>query len=350
MDSRGLSAFVGGIVFLGGGCAAPRHSSPAPVARSAPDAPRPEELRSADRRAILGAPLLDLRHECVGFVFDLLVESSSGAVGQAVLESSAGAQQGIFLPLSQWIWDPAEHRFLLRLTRSEVESLDLRRTPLAALARMVDGDPVPLEEDPLETRELERFSGTVTQVEDDSGRFLFFELRDPENHFRRVYLAPRSALASAPAVGDDVSVEGVPTRDERGALWVAAGIRIGDERIELRDASGRVPWPGSVGTIASRWLSARNLVGERLQTSDGHGMLVEDAWIDATCERVAFLLLRSDEPAGESRAVPWSAFSLEAEGPLRTTWTREEIHNAGRAGAPPGCLGLVGAILEVRSD
>jgi hypothetical protein len=348
------------LILAGAGCALP------PPVGTAPPAPNlqesrppgsdplplgPEELEPAQEvrsnGAVLHSPLLDLRHEKFGLVIDLLLEASGGWVGQAFVEPSTSTGQGVFLPREKWIWDGPEHRFLARLTRGEIEALDLRRTSIDQVARLVEGDPVPLERDPFENREVERFSGEVTRVEEnDSGRFFFFELRDPENHYRRVFVAPSDAVSTVPTQGLAVEVEAVQTRDERGALWIAAALTIGEQRIELRNAVGRVPWPGFLGRLQGRWLHARSLLGAQVMTADGHELQVRDLWLIGECERAFYVVLRADE--GSDCPVPWTTFSWTAEGPLQTNWPLEAVLAQERAEISEECVPLVGERLAPR--
>jgi hypothetical protein len=325
----------------------------APLAQAAqaePDPPPAGTAAPARRRAVLHAPFLDLLHEPYGLVLDLLLDAPGGEVGQALVEPSEHPGQGDCLPRERWFWDGFGRRFVARLTRTEILQLDKRRIAFPVEPLPLDTDVVPLESNPFDSHELETFSGQVTQVEEAQGRFLIFELRDPENHYRRVYVAPANVVPRTPDTNDQVEVEAVQTRDERGALWIAATLRLGDERIDLRNALGRVPWPGGLGRLQARWVSAQAMVGRRLATSDGHWAMVVDLWFSADLGRVESVVLRLDDGTPPVFVLPWSALSWNGAGAPHTSWTVDALRDHERNEVSGDLVPLVGAPFSFSSD
>ncbi len=300
-------------------------------------------------RALLDAPFLDLFHARIGIARDLLLEMSTGRVAYTVLAFDDETSAPVLAPHEQWGWDPAQWHFVLRSTRLELPDLDLRALPFGEERVVLGDDSVQPQENPFATEALQELSGVVTSIEEESNGVLYLKLRDPANHLRRIYLAPRDAVEVPGSLHmySEIAVDAVPTRDERGALWIAAGMRIQGEEVRLRDASGRAVWSEDEPRIlVKQYLSARAVLQEGVETADGQRMVVSEVFVDPTCGLAQFLSVRSDLKEGESRLLPWDALNVDEQLHLQVAQTLEEIWSIPSGALPEGMIGLAGTAEE----
>ncbi len=306
--------------------------------------PSPEPSQSVPR-ALLDAEFLDLFHTRIGSARDLLLEMSTGRVAYTVLAPDDGTSPPVLVPRDRWGWNPAQRHFVLRSTRSELPDLDLRALPIGEERVVVGDDPVPPEENPFATEAVQELSGVVTSIEEGSNGVLYLKLRDPANHLRRIYVAPRSAVAVPGSLHmySEIAVDAVPTRDERGALWIAAGMRVQGEEIRLRDASGQAVWSeGEQRILVQQYLSARAVLREGVETADGRRLVVSEVFVDPTCGLAQFVSVLSDLKEGEARLLPWDALNVDEQLHLRVARTVEEIWSLPSSVLPEGVIGLAG--------
>lgn len=183
---------------------------------------------------------------------DLVLESADGGVAIAVLRANGNVRR---VPLEA-----------MRLAAPRAESAALRgaelRTRTAAWMAPNAQEPapggqgigdenganLPDRHSPLfAERASERLEGELQDPEqvDDEGRAVIVTLRSANNHYHRVLLAPSAFLTARNVTltaGAKVAIDGVRTRDGRGALWAARSLVMDGKTVMLRRETGIPRW------------------------------------------------------------------------------------------------------------
>lgn len=261
---------------------------PAPEPAAAALGPLPPAVASEN---LLGARVLDQDGAELGSVKDLLVDPTSGDVRRVVVHTAGGFDVELGWRREQWA--EGGGRCALVVDGAEVR----RREREPDIGRLFEG------------RELERLDGVVLAVEGDGpaaarGASLVLKLREPDNRFHRVLLAPPDELAALRAElapEKQISVQGLFTRDERGALFVASSFTTASgTEWKRREAAAR--------SGAGR--ARRSLSGPYVRAPGDEELELAGFIVDSTASKVSHVLLRV---AGEQRLVDWSALAFDEE-------------------------------------
>jgi hypothetical protein len=166
-------------------------------------------------------------------------------------------------------------------------------------------------------------AGVVQSIEHgrahDGREFVSLRVQVQEGDLVRVALGPSGWHARGlglPEIGERAHLRAVATRDERGLLWVAAGLRLGESpELRVRGDDGAPRWQEcGVGPVDC---SARALLGRRVREGDETAGRVADLLLErgTGAPRTTFVILRG---AGGGPSVPlaWERASFADDGSL----------------------------------
>ena len=192
---------------------------------------------------------------------------------------------------------------------------------------LLEPEPVPTDRD--DYRALfaqsapEALVGVVQSVDHErvhEGReFLSLRVQVEQGDLVRVALGPTGWHARGPGlpeIGERAHLRAVATRDERGLVWVAAGLRLGESpELRVRGDDGAPRWQEcGLGAGTS---SARGLLGRRVREGDVLAGHVADLFLErgTGAPQTTFVILRG---AGGGPSVPlaWERASFEDDGSL----------------------------------
>ena len=135
------------------------------------------------------------------------------------------------------------------------------------------------------------------------------KVRDAENLLHRIRVAaPDLVLAQLPGftVGSEIEAEGAATRDAEGKVWIAANLKLGNQAVQIRDASGALLWK----ELSAKMLPARDLLGK--EVFHGQAKHAIAGWtLSADGAHVATFTLRAE--GGALVPVAWAEVSLTGE-------------------------------------
>ena len=320
-----------------------------------PVLPEPQWVRV---RTLLGVIIGDHELQPLGRIEDLWIDRE-GRIETITIDLDEVVDR-LHVPTSRVRWNPKDGPSLLNLHAAEVDRAVLERQ-LAEQAKL------------FQTREVARLEGRITQVVEPEGKgtgFLFLKLRQPNNHFHRVLLAPIEYAREANfqlRVEDPVTVEAVETRDEKGRLWVAKSFTTTGAPVPLRDAGGAPVWkrPGTPSELAPLFeepriaapapqqppppadqavppapngqespeppapppppprerVRANELIGTEVVCGDGRKAKISGLIVDDVAQVAAHAVVESAQ--GE-RLLPWKLLGLD-EAPWRTAVPLEEL-------------------------
>jgi hypothetical protein len=262
----------------------------------------PVELCALTGRAVIGADGVEL-----GGVAEAIVDFAAGRA-VAVHLSSTVDLPGAELAFSALAWpDPGA---------GAEEPLRALSAP-TLLESGHTGDPL-LEQ--VEGRARESLTGVVEGLEEEpQGEPVVARLRTAENHLLRVSLAPADHLARegvAVKPGVELALQGVPTRDARGRLWVACALSTaGGAEILLRDADGAALWldaaTRAVPAPAPPLASTADLLVVRVLDAGGASRELVEVEVEPGTGAVRAVLLATGD--GVLR-VPWEEISASPDG------------------------------------
>lgn len=169
----------------------------------------------------------------------------------------------------------------------------------------------------------EAWSGTVRGVEHarahDGREFASLRVQVEGGDLVRVALGPsgwHARAAGLPEVGAEVGLRAVSTRDARGLVWIAAGLRVGESpELRVRSDAGAPAW-AELG-VAPLTTSAASLLGRRVRVGDAVVGRVDDLRLErgSGAPRTTLVVARG---AGGGPPVPveWGRASVENDGSL----------------------------------
>lgn len=279
-----------------------------------PRQPEPSWVRVS---TILGATMGDHELECLGRIEDLWIERDTGSIKTITIDLEDSPDR-LYVPAGRVRWNAKEGPSLLNLYAADLER--------AVLHRRLD------EQTQLfRSREVTRIEGRITQVVEpeklESG-FVFLKLRQPNNHFHRVLLAP---VEYAREMGfqldaeDPVVVDAVETRDDKGRLWVAKSFTADGATVQLRGDDGQPVWqvrahPPELADLfleppAEGSVRVQELLEGDVRDGAERAVPISGLIVDDLAELAGFVIVEC--PTGE-RLFPWRQLNA-AEAPWRVS-------------------------------
>jgi len=233
-------------------------------------------------------------------VGDVLIDRVTGRIAAVLVHDGAGITRS--LPLAAVHWTSA--------------GADLPPPPRGGRSRAWSDLP-----NLFHGQEPSRAEGTITEIGVDEGDAIIVKVHDASNLIHRVLVEPANLVLPClprPELRQDLAVEGVLTRDDKGKLLIACSLQQGDALLSLRDSSGQLEWQ----QLSERFQSARELAGRIARTADGEQFPVRDWVLDRAQGRVTCLCVEVD---GVVRAVPWDGFANEGAGPWQLPFSRHAL-------------------------
>jgi hypothetical protein len=238
---------------------------------------------------VIGAPV-EGEDGAMGIVEDLLLEPGDGTVlGIAVVQ--AGGRFVLDASLAHWAVEPTGCRLLVDPAGAPApRGLDA--------AALFDAEPP------------QRVSGGLREIElvgAGAGRAAILTVHDDANLLHRVLVgAPHLVALRLPglAVGAQVELEGVLTRDETGKLWIASRVSAGGDTILLRDEVGSLLWD----LLASELQAASSLTGGSILSEERAALEVVGWSLELETRSVLPRILLD----GSEQTVPWTPLGDDA--------------------------------------
>ena len=303
----------------------PRIAGPAPIYG-------PETPESFDRylvgERVLGAEVRDAADCRVGVLRDLVADLESGAIVSALVartgDESRPEEVGVPILGSdlRWMAGGGELR------------VGIARIPAAPVVPQIEYAEL------FREREPSILQGEITEMapQKDSTMQVLLKLREQNNLHHRVYVGSARYLLTNGIeleVGRKVTLEGLPTRDDKGKIWVCSAVAYGDKSLKLRDATG-VPLWAPAETIPG--LSLLSLQQKPAATADGAEVMIKSFVFDTYGATVPFVTVTIDSI---DHLLPLEELELLDDGSLRLHRTREEIATLPRI-SPDGLFQLAG--------
>lgn len=295
----------------------PRFAGPAPLYG-------PETPDSFDRyllgERVLGIEVCDGTDCSVGVLSDLVMDLESGAIVSALVARTgdlAGTDQaGV----------PILGSYLRWLTKADVLRAQVAEIPAAPVVPQVEYAEL------FRERQPSTLQGEITDMapEKDSSLQVLLKLREENNLHHRVYVGSARYLLTNGIelrVGQKVTLEGLPTRDDKGKIWVCSAVSYDDKSLKLRDAQG-VPLWTPAETIPG--VSLLSLQLKPAETADGTQVMIRSFVFDTYSGTVPFVTVTIDSI---DHLLPLEELELLADGSLRLHRTREEISTLPRVSA-----------------
>jgi hypothetical protein len=282
-------AEAGAIAAVADPSAAPGDAAAQPpaTAEAAPAASPPgPPLADAE---LIDAQVFTLEETPLGLLQDLIVDPGKGTVLGAILQPPE---------------PEAKPRYLSTAGLT-------RRTGGGGLVTNAGGGSTSDVAELFAAEDIVPIKGEVTAIDTETNGTegsALLKVRDQENLLHRIRIpAPDLVLGQFRNVapGSGIVAEGAATRDSEGKVWIASTLSIGDQAVQIRDASGALLWK----ELSAKMLPARGLVGRQVVFNEAAHTIA--GWtLSADGKQIESFTLRSD--AGTVVA-PWGSVSLTGE-------------------------------------
>jgi len=294
----------------------PRIAVPAPLYG-------PETPDSFDRYLVgdrvLGIEVCDGADCSVGVLSDLVMDLDSGAIVSALVARAGEAgpdQASIPILGSDLRW----------LTSPDVLRAQVAKIPAAPVVPQVEYAEL------FRERQPSTLQGEITDMapEKDASMQVLLKLREENNLHHRVYVGSARYLLTNGIeleVGQKVTLEGLPTRDDKGKIWVCSAVAYDDKSLKLRDADG-VPLWTPAETIPG--VSLLSLQRKPASTADGAEVMIRSFVFDTYSATVPFVTVTIDST---DHLLPLEELEVLENGSLRLHRTRGEIATLPRVSA-----------------